>query len=114
MRRLAAEHLLADDALGVLDRDLSLPALEEDDDADDQDDEQADDGQVEGRDVARPAPSENMRTTASGMSATMPAKMMSEMPLPMPRSVICSPSHMMKAVPVVSEIIVSSGSPSPD
>ena len=36
----------------------------------------------------------------------MPAKMMSEMPLPMPRSVICSPSHMMKAVPVVSVIIV--------
>jgi hypothetical protein len=28
------------------------------------------------------------------------------MPLPMPRSVICSPSHMMKAVPVVSEIMV--------
>ena len=50
---------------------------------------------------------ENMRTAASGMSVTMPAKMISEMPLPMPRSVICSPSHMMKAVPVVSEIIVS-------
>ena len=32
----------------------------------------------------------------------MPAKMMSEMPLPMPRSVICSPTHIMKAVPVVS------------
>ena len=32
----------------------------------------------------------------------MPAKMMSDMPLPMPRSVICSPSHMMNAVPVVS------------
>ena len=31
----------------------------------------------------------------------MPAKMISDMPLPMPRSVICSPSHMMKAVPVV-------------
>ena len=42
------------------------------------------------------------------MSATMPAKMMSEMPLPMPRSVICSPSHMMKAVPVVSVSMVSS------
>ena len=34
--------------------------------------------------------------------------MMSEMPLPMPRSVICSPSHMMKAVPVVSVIIAIS------
>ena len=36
----------------------------------------------------------------------MPAKMISEMPLPMPRSVICSPSHMMNAVPVVSVITV--------
>ncbi len=31
----------------------------------------------------------------------MPAKMISDIPLPMPRSVICSPSHMMNAVPVV-------------
>ena len=36
----------------------------------------------------------------------MPAKMMSEMPLPMPRSVICSPSHIRNIVPVVSVIIV--------
>ena len=28
--------------------------------------------------------------------------MISDMPLPMPRSVICSPSHMMKHEPVVS------------
>ena len=31
----------------------------------------------------------------------MPAKISSDMPLPTPRSVICSPSHMMKALPVV-------------
>ena len=36
----------------------------------------------------------------------MPAKMISEMPLPMPRSVMRSPSHMMKAVPAVSVITV--------
>ncbi len=36
----------------------------------------------------------------------MPAKMMREMPLPMPRSVIRSPSHMMKAVPAVRVITV--------
>ena len=36
-----------------------------------------------------------------GKPTTMPAKMMRLIPLPMPRSVICSPSHMMKAVPVV-------------
>ena len=43
----------------------------------------------------------------------MPAKMISEMPLPMPRSVICSPSHMMNAVPAVRVIIVSSRKPQP-
>jgi hypothetical protein len=32
----------------------------------------------------------------------MPAKIKSEIPLPTPRSVICSPSHMTKMVPVVS------------
>jgi hypothetical protein len=36
-----------------------------------------------------------------GKPTTIPAKMSRLIPLPMPRSVICSPSHMMKAVPVV-------------
>ena len=39
---------------------------------------------------------------AEGVFATMPAKMMSEMPLPMPREVICSPSHIRNMVPPVS------------
>ena len=43
----------------------------------------------------------------------MPAKMMSDMPLPMPRSVICSPSHMMNAVPVVSVSTVIRRKPQP-
>jgi hypothetical protein len=34
----------------------------------------------------------------------MPAKMISEMPLPRPRSVICSPSHIRNIVPVTSVI----------
>jgi len=38
----------------------------------------------------------------------MPEKMMSEIPLPMPRSVTCSPNHIMKAVPAVSVIMVVS------
>ena len=50
---------------------------------------------------------------ARGKPAAIPAKMMSEMPLPMPRSVICSPSHMMKAVPAASEIIVMSRNDQP-
>ncbi len=32
----------------------------------------------------------------------MPAKMISETPLPMPREVICSPSHIRNIVPPVS------------
>ena len=44
----------------------------------------------------------NVFTRARGRPTTMPAKMINEMPLPTPRSVICSPSHITNAVPVVS------------
>ena len=37
-----------------------------------------------------------------GRLATMPAKMISEMPLPTPRAVICSPSHIRNMVPPTS------------
>ena len=37
--------------------------------------------------------------SAPGILATMPAKMIIEMPLPMPRRVIWSPSHMRNIVP---------------
>ena len=40
--------------------------------------------------------------SAAGSSAMMPTKMMSEMPLPMPRAVICSPSHIRNIVPPTS------------
>ena len=36
----------------------------------------------------------------------MPAKMISEMPLPMPRAVICSPSHIRNMVPPSSVMTV--------
>ena len=39
---------------------------------------------------------------AAGRPATMPARMIIEMPLPMPRSVICSPSHIRNIVPATS------------
>ena len=45
---------------------------------------------------------------APGMPTTMPEKMISEMPLPMPFSVICSPSHMMSTVPAVRVSMVIS------
>ena len=62
---------------------------------------------------ARCASARASTSTAAGKPTTMPAKMMSDMPLPMPRSVICSPSHMMKAVPVVSVSTVISRKPQP-
>src|SRR3989338_7648304 len=43
---------------------------------------------------------------ADGNRATIPANMIKEIPLPMPRSVICSPNHMIKAVPEVRVTIV--------
>ena len=43
---------------------------------------------------------------AFGRLATMPAKMISEMPLPTPRAVICSPSHIRNMVPPTSEMTV--------
>ena len=43
----------------------------------------------------------------------MPAKISSDMPLPMPRSVICSPSHMMNTLPVVRVSMVISTKPMP-
>ena len=48
-----------------------------------------------------------MLPMACGRPTTIPVKMISDMPLPTPRSLICSPSHMMNAEPVVSERIVS-------
>ena len=56
---------------------------------------------------------ERQTKIARGRLATIPAKMMSEIPLPIPRSVICSPSHMMKIVPVVSVRIVIRRKPQP-
>ena len=43
----------------------------------------------------------------------MPAKINNDMPLPMPRSVICSPSHMMNALPVVRVSMVIRMKPVP-
>jgi hypothetical protein len=43
----------------------------------------------------------------------MPMKMIMEIPFPIPRSVICSPSHMMKTVPVVMLSIVIIRKPHP-
>ena len=54
-----------------------------------------------------------VRIVPPGIAATMPAKMMSEMPLPTPNSVIFSPSHIMKAVPAVNVRMVINRKPQP-
>jgi hypothetical protein len=41
---------------------------------------------------------------ATGIRATMPARMISEMPLPRPYSSICSPSHIRNKHPAVSDV----------
>src|SRR5690625_5721859 len=41
---------------------------------------------------------------ALGKPATIPAKISNEIPLPMPFSVICSPSHIMNTAPVTSVV----------
>ena len=43
--------------------------------------------------------SSNKPPSAFGRPAAMPAKIRIEMPLPRPRSVICSPSHIRNIVP---------------
>jgi len=50
---------------------------------------------------------------ARGRPETMPAKIRREMPLPSPRSVICSPIHMMKMVPTERVKAQSSLKPKP-
>ena len=53
--------------------------------------------------TAMPMPVSPVRFTllkiAAGTRETMDTKMMSDMPLPMPRCVMSSPIHMMNAVP---------------
>ena len=55
----------------------------------------------------------NRSATPRGSPETMPAKISSDMPLPMPRSVICSPSHMTKTLPVVRVSMVIRMKPGP-
>ena len=54
-------------------------------------------------DSAPVRPNSKVPTRACGSPATMPAKMINEMPLPTPRAVICSPSHMRNTVPPTSD-----------
>ena len=50
--------------------------------------------------------SDTICQSAPGRPATMPAKMIRLVPLPTPRVVICSPSHMRNSVPPVRVAMV--------
>jgi len=91
VRALAAVDLVADLPPGVVDQDLALAALDEDDESRDQHD-QGDDEDRRQRPMAPVRTSSNSPPIAVGRPATMPEKIRIEMPLPRPRSVICSPS----------------------
>ena len=57
-------------------------------------------------DKAPVLPSSKVEAKALGISATIPEKIISEIPFPTPLSVICSPSHIKKVVPATKEIVV--------
>ena len=92
----AAEHLAADHPAGVLHRDPALRLLDEDDGRDDRRARSA----ITMRRPTSPCPC-RPPTASAGKVATTWVKIRIDMPLPMPRSVISSPSHMITAVPAV-------------
>ena len=57
-------------------------------------------------DIAPVLPNSNVVTNALGISATIPEKIISEIPLPIPLWVICSPSHIKKIVPATIVVTV--------
>jgi hypothetical protein len=97
---------VADLALGVLDQQLPLRPLDEDDEGDDGDCNDDDRNDQAGGERAGAAEFQSAGY-ALGRAATMPAKMISEMPLPIPRAVICSPSHIRNMVPPTSVMTVA-------
>ena len=57
-------------------------------------------------DTAPVLPSSKVVTKALGISATIPAKIIKEIPLPIPRWVICSPNHIKNIVPATIVVTV--------
>ncbi len=110
--RLPAHAAHPDHALGIMDRHPALTTLHKDDRPDDRHHDAKISSMITG-DMAPVLIRRMLLTIAAGMLATIPAKMIREMPLPIPRSVICSPSHMMKAVPAVRVMTVRTMKPIP-
>ena len=57
-------------------------------------------------DIAPVLPNSNVVTNALGISATIPEKIINEIPLPIPLWVICSPNHIKKIVPATIVVTV--------
>ena len=57
-------------------------------------------------DKAPVLPNSNVDAKALGISATIPEKIINEMPLPTPLNVICYSSHIKKVVPSTKEMVV--------
>ena len=57
-------------------------------------------------DKAPVLPSSNVVAKALGISATMPEKIIKDIPFPIPLRVICSPNHIKKIVPATKVITV--------
>ena len=57
-------------------------------------------------DKAPVLPSSKVEAKALGISATMPEKIINDIPFPTPLNVICSPSHIKKVVPATREMVV--------
>ena len=57
-------------------------------------------------DKAPVLPNSKVDAKALGISATIPEKIINEIPFPTPLKVICSPNHIKKVVPATNEIVV--------
>ena len=51
-------------------------------------------------------PSSKVDAKALGISATIPEKIIKDIPLPTPLRVICSPNHIKKVVPATNAMVV--------
>ena len=108
MGLLALGHALADLTARILNQNAALRAFHEDDKGDQTQRQRSGDHQdCAAADAAAGAALIEQRLQSTrGNSATMPAKMISDTPLPTPRAVICSPSQSRNITPPTSVTVV--------
>lgn len=103
MRGVSTKHALPHLPFRILDDNPTLGLLHKHDEHDGQASQHKEQQHKERRQCAR-VPQLEKAYQACGKLATIPAKMMSEIPLPTPRDVICSPSHIRNMVPPTSAV----------